>query len=43
VAAHLALGGIIEAALRFLDVPDRELGQALLIAAGGALTGLPTP
>jgi len=40
VAVHLALGGIIEAALSFLDTPDEELGQALLAAATGAL--LPT-
>jgi AcrR family transcriptional regulator len=38
VAVHLALGGIVETALRCLDVPDRELGEALLVAAGGALT-----
>ena len=43
VAVHLALGGIIETALRFLDVPDQELGQALLVAAGAlTATGVPS-
>jgi AcrR family transcriptional regulator len=40
VAVHLALGGIVEAVQRFLDVPDQELAAALLSAAAGALAGV---
>ncbi len=41
VAVHLALGGVVEAVLSFLDVPDDELRAALLPAAAGALAGGP--
>jgi AcrR family transcriptional regulator len=41
VAVHLALGGIVETVLNFLDVPDDELRAALIPAAAGALGSVP--